>query len=257
LHEHSQSRQVPIVTVLCHQYFTGDRRSINSRVSAFLAMRSQRLCTVTVGIHQSYPLMVPNVSPRSYFGPTRTESMYTFIAPTFIDKSYQYTRTTSLLLSPVRSYKRPTNSHSITSTSTFLFVVMTSGTLFVAFILLLDEAKVAVKYTKFLWTDKRQLCPGMTVFLTSTSAIASASLKMTSTSTSSSPAVVTSYVTVTTNGLSRGATGGISGGVLGGVALQSLGSPFSSSGDGTESVPTYPCHERLRAVISELMKKLD
>jgi hypothetical protein len=39
---------------------------------------------------------------RSYFGPTHTEPMYTFVAPTFIEKSYQYqdTRRTSLLLSP-------------------------------------------------------------------------------------------------------------------------------------------------------------
>jgi hypothetical protein len=60
-----------------------------------------------MSVHESYPLMLPNVpsqsyfdptsvrlapSPctilillRSYFGLTRTEPMYTFVAPTFIE----------------------------------------------------------------------------------------------------------------------------------------------------------------------------
>jgi hypothetical protein len=57
--------------------------------------------------------MLPYVPPRSYFGPTRTEPMYTFVAPTFIERIYQYqdTRRTSLLLSPRTIVQRPTNIH--------------------------------------------------------------------------------------------------------------------------------------------------
>jgi hypothetical protein len=36
--------------------------------------------------------MLPNVLRRSYFGPTRTEPMYTFVAPTSIDKIHTNTQ---------------------------------------------------------------------------------------------------------------------------------------------------------------------
>jgi hypothetical protein len=46
--------------------------------------------------------ILTNEPTRSYFGPACAELRYNFVAPTFIDQSYQYqeTRRTSLLLSP-------------------------------------------------------------------------------------------------------------------------------------------------------------
>jgi hypothetical protein len=51
--------------------------------------------------------MLPNVPPRSYFGPIRTELRYAFIAPTFID-SHTNTKTPEeprYCYYPVRLYK--------------------------------------------------------------------------------------------------------------------------------------------------------
>jgi hypothetical protein len=57
------------------------------RIGRLITSESSELSTlflisISVGIHTSHLPMLPNVPPRSYFGPTRTELRYTFVAPT-------------------------------------------------------------------------------------------------------------------------------------------------------------------------------
>lgn len=76
-------------------------------------LTTESFITKSVGIHTSHHPTLPNVPPRSYFGPTHTEPRYTFIAPTFIEIAYQYQdiRRTLLLLSPRTIVQWPTNTN--------------------------------------------------------------------------------------------------------------------------------------------------